>query len=72
MFQTNRERHMRLAKAAAAAWVEVHDFMAKDPDMNQLNHKELLLRLQSAVRQADLAYWENVDAEAAQADSEEL
>lgn len=69
MFETSRERHRRLAMAAAAAaWKEVADFMAKDPDMSQVENTDLLFRLQSAAEQAAWAYWENVDEEDANAE----
>lgn len=72
MYETSRERHMRLSLSAAAAWKEVHDFMAKDPDMGDVKNQDLLFRLQSAADQAAWAYWENVDEEDANAEPDEV
>lgn len=72
MLETSRERHQRLAMAAAAAWKEVADFMAKDPDMSQVENADLLFRLQSAAEQAAWAYWQNVDDEDANAEPDQV
>ncbi|MBB4817096.1 hypothetical protein HNP29_000453 [Pseudomonas alcaligenes] len=71
MFETSRERHMRLAMAAAAAWKEVHDYMEKDPDMRKVENVDLLVRLQSAAEQAAMAYWDNMNEEDATAEPDE-
>lgn len=70
MNETSNERHQRLAMAAAAAWKEVADLMAKRTDMGDVRNQDLLFRLQSAAEQAVWAYWENVDEEDTKAESE--
>lgn len=72
MNETSNERHQRLAMAAAAAWKEVADLMAKHPDMGDVRNQDLLFRLQSAAEQAVWAYWENVDTEDAEAEPDEV
>lgn len=72
MNETSNERHQRLAMAAAAAWKEVADLMAKRPEMGDVKNQDLLFRLQSAAEQAVWAYWENVDKEDAEAEPDEV
>ncbi|BBP81186.1 hypothetical protein PHLH8_08280 [Pseudomonas sp. Pc102] len=72
MNETSNERHQRLAMAAAAAWKEVADLVAKNPDMRRVENVDLLFRLQSAAEQAGWAYWENVEEEDAMAAKDEL
>lgn len=72
MNETSRANHMRLALAAAAAWKEVHDFLAKGPDMGDVKSVDLLFRLQSAAEQACMAYWDNIDDEDANAEPDEM
>lgn len=70
MNESSKDRHQRLALAAAVAWKEVSDFMRADPDMGQVQNQDMLFRLQSAAEQAGWAYWENVDTEDAEAEPE--
>ncbi|MGA6105651.1 hypothetical protein [Pseudomonas solani] len=63
---------MRLSLAAAAAWKEVHDFMAKDPDMRRGENVDLLFGLQSAAEQACMAYWDNMVDEEANAEPDDV
>lgn len=72
MNEASNERHQRLAMAAAAAWKEVADLMAKRPDMGDVSNQDLLFRLQSAAEQAVWAYWENVDTEDAEAEPDDV
>lgn len=72
MKETSNKRHKRLAMAAAAAWKEVADLMAKRPDMGDVANQDLLFRLQSAAEQAGWAYWENVDDEDANAEPDNV
>lgn len=71
MNETSNERHQRLAMVAAAAWKEVADLMAANPDMADVKNQDLLFRLQSAAEQAAWSYWENVDKEDAEAEPDE-
>lgn len=62
--ETFHDRARRLARAAAATWMEIDSSLAANPDMSPAEAKEQLFALESAAEQAREDYWENADAEA--------
>lgn len=64
--ETFHDRSRRLARAAAATWMEIDSFLAANPDISPVELQDKLFALESAAEQAAYAYWENNDAEDAQ------